>query len=122
MGLATKQDSLIAGTGLTFSGNTLNTYQLKWDTTNTPATIPDCLIFNDFSVSQNLNLGTNQYELIVTSPVSTSALNSKQDLISDFTQTTPTPTIILAPMFDANTDPNYYGQGTWIDNGDGSAT
>jgi len=77
-----KQDSITAGTGLSFSGSTLNTYQLKYNTTQVPGSTPQCLIFNDFTVSNNLNVGSGQYEFIVTAPVTATDLAGKQDTLS----------------------------------------
>merc|ERR1711966_560601 len=90
--LTNYQQNLTAGTGIEITGTTIKSYDLKWNTNTTPTAPIRCIVFNDFGISENLNLTSGQVELIVTSPVSANALNSKQDVIQDFSQTTPTVT------------------------------
>ena len=110
--LAGYQQSITAGTGISLVGSTLSTYALKWDTSNSPTVMPQCLIFNDFGISQNLNIGTSQYEFIVTAPVSAAALAAKQDALVGVTQSG-TSQILLAPTH----MPTMSGSGGWVDQG-----
>ena len=62
--LATKQDTITAGTGLKFSGATLATYKLHGNGTQTTSPIDD-LMFNNLSCSEVINLQTQRYEFKV---------------------------------------------------------
>jgi len=117
--LAGYQQSITAGTGISLVGSTLSTYALKWDTSNSPAVMPQCLIFNDFSISQNLNINSSQYEFIVTAPVSAADLALKQDALVGVTQSG-TSQVLLAPTH----MPTISGSGGngWVDQGGTHAT
>merc|ERR1711966_432513 len=80
------QQNLTAGTGIEITGTTIKSYDLKWNTNTTPTAPIQCLMFNDFNISENLNLTSNQIELIVTSPVSANDMNLKQDALAGVTQ------------------------------------
>ena len=94
--LAGYQQNVTARTRLSFSRTTLNTYALKWDTTYAPI---QSLIFNGSTVSENLNIGTSQMELIVTFPVLAAQLAAKQDTLASVSQANCTPTTHLAQTY-----------------------
>ena len=59
--LANKQDNITAGTGLIFSGNTLNTYKLYGNGVQTTSPIDD-IMFQNLNCTEVLNTGTSRYE------------------------------------------------------------
>ena len=60
--------ALTAGDGVFISGNTISSYDLRWDTTNTPAAPIQCLHFKNLDVVQRVNLNTSQVELVIERP------------------------------------------------------
>ena len=49
-----------SGQGVFLNTNVLSGYDLRWDISNVPSQVIDCLRFDGFTVAGNLNLGTSQ--------------------------------------------------------------
>ena len=96
---------------MSLSGTTLSTYSLKYDGYY-PTAVIDCLAFNGFTVTENLNLATSEVELIVTAPVTAAQLAAKQDALAGVSQSGAVQTL-LAPTH----MPTISGSGGWTDQG-----
>ena len=50
----------IVGQGVFLNSNVLSGYDLRWDISNVPSQVIDCLRFDGFTIAGHLNLGSSQ--------------------------------------------------------------
>ncbi len=114
--LNAKQDVLTSGAGIFLSASTINSYTLRWNGSSTP-TVPTAiqeLHWDDYTVSENVNLSTGKIELLIGHPTDmasqTWANGQFQPLLTGVSQSS---VYLLSPTH----MPSRYGVATWTNNG-----
>lgn len=117
--MATKQDTLTTGAGAFLSNNTLSGYGLRWNSNSTPTITLQDLHFDNYTVSETLNVTTGRNQLNIAHPTDmatqtwvSTQLATKQNLITGLMQAPANNTLVSLTHMPAR-----IGLGTWTDNG-----
>ncbi len=106
--LASKQNNLTASTGIFLNGSTINSYTLRWNSTNTPSapTAIEELHWDNYTVTENINLTTGKVELVLGHPLdmatqtwSNQSLATKQSTLANYSETAGATTTIAQYLY-----------------------